>query len=282
MGNIVIMTDSTNDLNKAEIEKYDIKVIPLYVNFGDISYKDNVDIDTVGLYKKVETEGALPKTAAITIGDFINYFKPYVDNGDDVIYTGISSYMSSTYSNALLAAKELEAEDKIHVVDSQNLSTGIGLILLTGCEARQKGKTIDQVVLEMEAVVPKVRSQFMIDTFEYLHKGGRCSSMAKIFGTMLKIKPIITVRNGKMNVAQKPHGHNKAIQALLDQIIADKDRLAGSTVMVTHSMADEDAVYLENKLKQMNLAQQIMVTKAGCVISSHCGQGTIGILYIIK
>ncbi|MGM9970790.1 MAG: DegV family protein [Anaeroplasmataceae bacterium] len=282
MSNIVIMTDSTCDLNEEDIVKYDIKVIPLYVNFLDKSYKDNVDITTKELYEMVDKYNTLPKTSAISVLDFINYFKPYLDEGKEIIYTGISSYMSSTYNNALLAVKELEAEDKIFIVDSKNLSTGIGLILLHAARLREQGLNVKEIVSKMNDVVPRVRSQFVIDTFDFLYKGGRCGSMAKIFGTMLKIKPFIAVRDGQMMVAQKPIGHKKAMQALLDNILKNKDNLDLNTIMITHSFADDDAIYLKEELLKHIQPDELMITKAGCVISSHCGKGTIGILYILN
>lgn len=282
MSNVIIMTDSTCDLNQEDIIKNDIKVIPLYVNFLDKSYRDNVDITTKELYEMVDEYKMLPKTSAISVSDFIDNFKTYVDKGYEVIYTGISSCMSSTFNNANLAVNELEANNKVFIVDSKNLSSGIGLILLYASRLKEQGLSAREIALKMNEVVPRVRSQFVIDTFDFLHKGGRCSSMAKIFGTMLKIKPLIAVRDGKMSVSQKPIGHKKAMKTLLDVILKDKDNLDLNTVMITHSYADDDALYLKEELAKYISPKELMITKAGCVISSHCGKGTIGILYILN
>lgn len=283
MRKVKIITDSTSDLNKEEIEKYEIEVLPLHVNFGEETFLDNVSITVDKLYEMVNERGVLPKTSAINVMDFVNVFEKYLNLGYDIIYTGISSYMSSTFNNARLAIDELDASEHIFVVDSKNLSSGIGLLLLKACKLKEEGMEAKQIALKMEEIVPKIRSQFVIDTFDYLYKGGRCSSMAKIFGTMLKIKPIIVVRDGKMSVALKPHGKiEKALDQLINMITKDKDNLDGEVVMVTHSKAKNSAIYLCDKLNEVIDTKEIMETNAGCVISSHCGPGTIGILYVLK
>lgn len=278
---VKIITDSTCDLNQKEIDELEIEVIPLHVTYKGKTLDDGIDITVDELYKLVEKEKELPKTSAITIMEFAEYFKKWVQRGYDVIYTGISGAMSSTLNNASLAASELGCEENVRAIDSKNLSTGIGLIVLKAAKMAKDGKELNEIVSYMEDVRERVRSQFFIDTFEYLYKGGRCSSMARIFGSVLKIKPIIAVRDGKMSVAQKPLGHKKARSSLLEIIKHDLDNLDPDVVMVTHSMADEDAVYLEEELHKMGI-KNVMQTKAGCVISSHCGPGTIGILYILN
>lgn len=278
---VKIVTDSTCDLNEEDIKRLDIAVMPLHVTFKEKSYDDGVNLTVDELYKMVDENKMLPKTAAITIMEFIDEFKKWIDNGYDVIYTGISQAMSSTLNNAVLAISELGAEENAMAVDSKNLSTGIGLIVLKAAALAKEGKSLKEVACAIEDVRERVRSQFYIDTFDYLHKGGRCSSMAKIFGSMLKIKPLVSVIDGRMSVTQKPHGRVKARRALLDLILNDKDNLDLEYVMVTHSKADEDAVILKNALHEMGI-ENVVETHAGCVISSHCGPGTIGILYILK
>ena len=279
---VKLITDSTNDLNKDILEKYDIEVIPLYVNFGVESYKDGVDIKTEDLYKMVDERGVLPKTAAITIGDFIDVFKKWVDLGYEVIYTGISAQMSSTDSNARIAASEV-AEDKIFIVDSMNLSSGIGLLLLKAAKDIEAGLSAKEVAKNMEHNRELVLSQFVIEKMDYLYKGGRCSGVAKFVGTLLKIKPYIVVRGGKMSVGKKPIGKmTVALNALLKQIEEDKDRVDLDHILITHSLAYEYRDYLYEKLKEMFPNVDIISTVAGCVISSHCGKGTIGILYMVK
>ena len=280
---VKILTDSTNDLPLDVIKKLDIEVIPLYVNFGDESLKDGVDIKTEELYKRVSSNGVLPKTAAITIGDFETVFKKYLDMGYELVYTGISGAMSSTLNNARIAIENLDAQDKAYAIDSKNLSTGIGLLLFKACKDRDLGLNAREIAANIEKNTDYVLSQFAIEQMEYLHKGGRCSGVARFAATVLRIKPIIEVRGGKMDVQAKPIGKIKvALDRMLKQLISDKDRLDKDHIIVTHSMADESAKYLLAKIKEEFNDVDILETNAGCVISSHCGPGTIGILYMVN
>ena len=279
---VKIITDSTNDLSEDIIKKLDIEVVPLSVNFKDASYLDGVDIKTEELYKIVEQKKELPKTSAVPIATFMDVFKKHIDNGDEVVYTGISSFMSSSFNNANLAVQELET-DKVYVVDSMNLSTGIGLLVLKACKDRDAGLSAKEIAENMKNNTKLVLSQFAIETMEYLHKGGRCSSVAKLFGSILRIKPIIAVRDGKMHVAAKPLGKmQKALDMMIKQIEDDKDRLDLDHILVTHSLAFESRDYILPILKEKFPGVDIIDTVAGCVISSHCGKGTIGILYMVK
>lgn len=284
MNKVKIITDSTCDLSKEIIEARDIEVLPLYVNFTDESYKDGVNISTEELYKLVEKKNELPKTSAIDIVALTDCFKKYLDLGYDIIFTGISRQLSRTYENAIMARDELGA-DNIYIVDSKNLSTGIGLTVLMACDYRDKGLSAKEIVDEMEVVTDKVKAQFAIETMDYLHKGGRCSSLAKIFGTLLKIKPIIFVREGKMTVGMKPIGKMKvALDKMINMFLEDykAGNVVKTRVFITHSIAVESEKYIREKLEAEVKDMEIISTVAGCVISSHCGPGTIGILYITK
>lgn len=279
---VKIITDSTNDLNKELLKRMEIEVIPLSVNFSDASYLDGTEITTEELYQKVKEKNELPKTAAIPTAVFTEVFKKYISMGHDIVFTGISKQMSRTYENAILAAKEVN-EDRIFIVDSMNLSTGIGLLLLKACKYRDSGNSAAEIAEKLTRDSRLVLSQFAIETMDYLHKGGRCSSLTKLFGTLLKIKPIIAVRDGKMHVQKKPIGKMKiALDIMVKQIIDDKARLDTDHIIITHSLAFDYCDYIFSKLKPEFPDVDIICTVAGCVISSHCGKGTIGILYMIK
>lgn len=284
MNKVKIITDSTCDLSKDIIESRDIEVLPLYVNFGDESFKDGVNITTEELYKLVEKKGELPKTAAIDIVTLTDSFKKWLDLGYDVIFTGISRQLSRTFENAIMAKNELES-DRVFIVDSKNLSTGVALTVLKACDYRDKGLSAKEIVDEMEAVTDKVKAQFAIETMDYLYKGGRCSSVAKLFGTLLKIKPIIFVREGKMTVGMKPIGKMKvALDKMINMFLEDykAGNVVRDRVFITHSIAIESEKYIRERLEAEVKDMEIISTVAGCVISSHCGPGTIGILYITK
>ena len=285
MSKLIITSDSTCDLSKEILEQYDIKIVPLYINVDGKEFKDGVDITTSEMYKLVEETNTIPKTAATSVGDFIEFFKPFYEEGCEVIYTGISSTMSVTFNNARTAASILNEDgERIFVVDSGNLSTGIGLLLLKACKARDEGKSAKEVVEIMENLVPKVRSQFVVETLDYLHKGGRCNGVVKFIGNILKLRIQIEVFEKSMRVAKKTIGPmKKALTLMVQDYINNVVNIDDEFIFVTHSEADDSKNFILNLLEPLKeKIKNLYITKAGCVISSHCGQGCIGILYIEK
>ncbi|MTI49592.1 DegV family protein [Sporosalibacterium faouarense] len=282
MSEIKVFTDSTSDLSKEIINEFNITIVPLYVNFGNQVYKDTIDINTDKLYKKVKDTQELPKTSAPSPSNFYNYFKPYVDQGKDIIYIGISSHLSSTIQNAKLASLEFD-EVNIEIIDSQNLSTGIGLLVMKAVKLIEQGLNVKEVSKAIKEYIPKVRTGFIIDTLDYLYKGGRCSALQSFIGGMLKIRPLVKVVNGEMILGQKTRGkRTKALDILLKNIYQDKGIIDADYVFITHSKAYNDAIFIKETLEKNIAADNIIITNAGCVISSHCGPNTIGILYIVK
>ena len=281
MNKVVIFSDSTCDLMPETIKEFDIHIVPLYVNFKDESFKDGVDMTSPLLYEKVEKTGIMPKTSAATVKDFVDAFTPFISDGYDVFYTGISSKMSVNMQNVLAAASEFD-DDRVYVSDSLNLSSDIGLLVLRACKLRDEGKSAKEIKEIIDELAYHVKGGFVIKSMDYLYKGGRCSALSKIFGTILKIKPFIRVKNGSMYVHKKPRGKfHSAIDVMIEEAIEDISNMATDYIMVTHSLGDEYAPYIIDKLKEKTDIP-IMETYAGCVISSHCGKGTIGILYILK
>jgi len=282
MNKVAIITDSTCDLSKEIIESRNIKVLPLYVRFGEDTYRDGIDITTDRLYELVEQKNEIPKTSAVSPGDFIEAFEPLIKDGYDIIYTGIGSSLSGTFQSAHIASLEFP-ENRIYLVDSKNLSTGIGLLVLKACDLRDRGLSASDIKDRLLEIVPKVRSQFAIKTLDYLHKGGRASGTAKLLGTMLRIKPIIQVRDGKMDVYTKTMGKmSRALDVMLTDYINLGEQIDLDYVMITHSQAGKHVDYMSEIVNQKLKPNKLFVTEAGCVISSHCGPGTIGILYIVK
>ena len=213
----------------------------------------------------------------------MEYFNNMLEKYEQIIFIGLGSHFSGTLSNAMLAAKELDPEwKKIYVIDSQNLSSGIGLLVLKACKLRDLGWNVEDIVKEVKRCVPLVRTQFAVNTLNHLHMGGRCSGTTKLFGTLLKIKPIIRVVDGVMIVAKKPIGYGKALNAILEYVKNDADNIDPDYVMITHCMADNDAVYLRNELNKFIKCDNLRETHADVIVSTHCGPRTIGILYILK
>lgn len=283
MQKIKLVADSTCDLTKELIAKHGIEIMPLYVNFKDRSYFDGIDINVPEMYKLIKKNGELPKTAAASPGAFYNVFEKYLAEGYHIIVIGIGMKFSATLNSANIAKTMLESED-IHIINSKNLSSGSGLLLLKASKLIKEGLDALEIKNRIEALVPKVRSQFVIDTLEYLYKGGRLSALSAMMGTVLKIKPIIKVRNGEMVIGKKARGNvQKAIDLMIQEVINDKENIDPEFVMITHSEAHESYLYIKKKLEKASIfVQNLYETKAGCVISSHCGKGTIGILYILK
>lgn len=280
MGKLKIFTDSTSDLLNEMIAKYEIGVVPIYVTFGEETYRDGVDMRATDLFKKVDECGSLPKTAAASPADFIKAFEPYIEQGDDILCITLSSGLSSTYQNALLAAREFP-EGRIEVIDSLNLSTGIGLQVMKAVDLAAEGLGLHEVAARVRECVPKVETEFVIDTLEYLYKGGRCSAMQNIISSMLKIRPLIKVVDGKMIVGDKTRGkRERALENMLERSLAYKDQMDLTRIFVTHSAGPADAEFLKAELEKRVDAKEIIITEAGSVISSHCGPNTVGILFL--
>ena len=288
MSLVKILTDSTCDLSQEIINSRNIHVIPLKVCFKEEVYLDRIDITTPDLYKKYKEKGFLPTTAAATILEFVELFKELTSDGSEVVYTGIGSHLSSTFQNAVIARSELDDEvaKRVHLVDSANLSTGIGLVVLKMCDLRDQGLSGAQIQEEAEKIVPCVRAQFAVKELEFLHKGGRCSGTVKFFGTLLRIRLILRIFQGKIVVSDKlmTRRFEKALDYQINDILSNIDNVDTDYLFVTHSEGDEEANYVLEHLPEevKSRFKNIYVTKAGCVISTHCGQGTLGILYIKK
>ena len=275
-----ILSDSTCDLSKELIERYNITIIPLYVRLGEDEYLDGINITPQELYKWSDEHGETPKTAAPSISD-IKKFLSVDDNDEYVIFT-ISSSMSASYNNAKLAAEDLGIPERVHVIDSANLSTGIGLLVIRAAELAGEGKTASEIVAEIESIKDKVRASFVIDTLVYLHRGGRCSGLAAMLGAALKLHPRIAVAGGAMHPEKKYRGssHKYVMDYVKDMENFLKE--AGSDrVFITHSGCDREIVASVIKyLQDLGHFDEILETRAGSVVSSHCGPGTLGVLFI--
>ncbi|MCM1514427.1 MAG: DegV family protein [Anaeroplasma bactoclasticum] len=283
MNKVAILSDSTCDLVATLLDAYRIDTIPLHVNFGESSYDDGVNITLEELYHKVEKEGNLPTTSACSYGETKSFFQRYLNDGYDIVYTGISSKMSVTFQVATLVREELDTT-RIFVVDSGNLSTGIGLLLLKAARMRDEGLSAREIATQLEEIVPRVKSQFVIDTMDYLYKGGRCTAVQFAFSKVLRVKPMIVVREKTMQVGAKFIGNiTKAQRGMTNMFLKDFDKIDKEFVFITHTFAYEGANYIRSLIENVaEKIEHIYETVAGCVIGSHCGKNTIGILYIMK
>lgn len=282
MHNIRIITDSTSDLPKNELLQRNIDVVPLYVHFDQEVFRDTIDMDPKMLYEKVNRTGIYPKTSSPSPKDFIDYFKPIVDSGQRIIYIGLSSQISSTIQNAKIAASEFP-DHTIEIIDSLNLSAGIGILVLKASDLVMKGKSMDEITKNLREMVPKVKTFFAVDTLQYLYQGGRCSSMENIVGNMLRIRPILHVVNGKIIVQKKVRGkREKLLEEMMGFTEVESQPIDTDRIIVNHSFCPETANRLWSHLNKTLSPKELMITEAGCVISSHCGSNTFSIVYSIK
>lgn len=279
---IKIVSDSTCDLSKELIEKYDIAILPLHIHLGEEEYQDGVTITPDEIYVWADANNTTPKTSAASMIEVIDMFEPYVQNGDEIISFSISSSMSANNNVMRLAVEDLEAEDKIHVIDSANLSTGIGLLVIEAAIMAKEGKSAKEIVERIEELKPLVSASFVVDTLTYLHRGGRCSSVAALAGGMLKLHPKIVVNNGKMDASKKYRGKiASVIMSYTKDMEEDLKNAKPDRVFITHSGCDENIINeVRTYLESLNRFEEILVTRAGSVISSHCGPGTLGVLFI--
>ena len=280
---ILIASDSTCDLSPELIEKYGIKILPLGVTLGDKLYTDGVDIDPDTIYENYNKTGMLPKTSAINIADFSDFCDHYVAEGYSIVIFTISSEMSSTFSNARLAAEDFE---NVYAVDTRNLSTGSGLLVLTAAEMAKKGMSAKEIAEECRRLADYVDASFVIDSLEFLHKGGRCSALAALGANMLQLKPCIVVKGGKMGVSKKYRGKYTS-NAVLPQYIADRigdgSDIHMDKVFLTHAGCDQEVIDMcLARIRELAPQANVMITRAGCTVSSHCGRNTLGVLFIRK
>lgn len=282
---IRIITDSTCDLSKELIEKYNIRVIPLHVSFpgDDTEYLDGVNINSEQIYDLATKLNVLPKTGAVNVVEFIKVFEEELAKGNEIFYVGIGSGLSSTYNNACIAREQFP-DSKIVVLDGQNLSTGTGLIVIKAARLAKEGKSLDEIKEICEKAVPLVSAKFCIDRLDYLYKGGRCSGMAMIAAHALKIHPVAKVINNKLVVYKKPRGkYENAVEVQIDEFMHDLDNIDKSCVFITHSgRMDGIEKQIYDKISPYLDKENLFITEAGCTVSSHCGPKTIGILYILK
>ena len=279
--NIKIISDSTCDLPKDLLAEKDITLFPLVVVKDNVSYKDGVDIFPADIFAHVAAGGALCSTSAGSVGDYEDMFASYAKDYDAVIHVSLGSGFSSSYQNACVAASEF---DNVYCVDSMNLSTGQGFIVLKAKALAESGMDAKAIVDELNAMVPKVEASFLVDKLDYLAKGGRCSAVAALGANLLNLKPCIEVKNGKMGVVKKYRGnYAKCLAAYVKDRLADREDILRDTLFVTHTVISDDChKAVMDAVASCESFKTVYETTAGCTISCHCGPGTLGVLFVKK
>lgn len=280
---VIITADSTCDLPSYLIKKYNIELAPLGIQLGLESYQDGVDITPDDIYSYYNKTKVLPKTAAVTPIVYEQLFRKHLDEGKAVVHLNLSSAISSTHHNAVLAADELE---DVYVIDSKNLCTGLGLLVLKACDLRDEGFSAGEIARKLELLKNKVSSSFVLDTLEFLHKGGRCSGVARLGANLLGLKPSIVVNNqdGTMSVGKKYRGKIDAVYRQYAQDVMQRvDKMDHKRIVICHSGVSQDKIDIMRQVVSLaGIFEDVIIARAGCTITSHCGPGTMAVLYIEK
>ena len=276
-----ITCDSTCDLSPELLKEYGISVCPLCVTMDEDAFRDGIDATPEDIYAFFDRTGRLAKSTAVNIADYADFFNDNLDEDTELVHFIISSEMSTTYRNACLAAEEV---GNVYPVDTRNLSTGSGLLVLKACEMAKNGMSAEEIIAEIDKIKPCVDASFVIDSLEYLHKGGRCSALSALGANLLKLKPCIEVVDGSMGVGKKYRGK---FELTLNEYVADRlaniDDLDLSRVFVTHAGVDPETVNtVAEAVKATAPFKEVLITRAGCTISAHCGRNTLGVLFIRK
>lgn len=279
--NIKITSDSTCDLSPELLEKYNITLVPLTVIKNNEAFKDGVDITPADIFAHVANGGDLCSTTAMNVGEYEEWFAKYSESYDGILHINIGSGFSSSYQNACLAAEEFE---NVRVIDSMNLSTGQGLVVLKACELAKECTSLDELHAKVQAFTSRVEASFLLDQLAYMVKGGRCSSVVALGANLLNLKPCIEVKDGKMSVVKKYRGnYAKSLASYVKDRLSDRDDLDRGILFVTRTpVADTCLEAVKEAVDAYGDFENIYWTEAGCTVSCHCGPGTLGVLFVRK
>ncbi len=279
--NVIITTDSVCDMPKELLERYQVRMIPLTISEGDHSYKDGVDFTPDDIYELYDSQHLLPKTSAISPQEFIDFFTPLTQDGSEVVHIDISSACSATYQNACMAASELEG---VYPVDSLHLTLGQGLLVIEACRLRDAGLSAREIAEQLPAYREKIVTSFVVDTLEYLWKGGRCSGLTAFGANLLQVRPCLELREGEIKVARKYRG---TMQKVYTQYIRDylsRENIDTRMGFLVHSgrISQETLDQLRQLILELVPFSEVPIVRAGCTVTSHCGPGTIGVIFASK
>ncbi|WHX49832.1 DegV family protein [Paenibacillus woosongensis] len=282
MTQVKIFADSISDVPNSWIEQHDIGIVPLYVVFGEIAYKDKLEITTTDIYRRVDEGGELPGTAAPSPADFVTAFAPCIEQGQDIVFISMSSKLSSTYQNALIAAEEFPA-GRVRVVDSMHVSGGVALLVIKAALAAKDGASPQQIVELVEEWRERVEMEVLVDSLDYLHRGGRVSSVQHMIGSLLKIRPVLRIKDGFVISADKYRGKTeKAVQRMLQHLLDNFHKIDRDLIIVAQTLAEKAAGYIRTTLLEQTDAKEVAIIEGGCAISCHCGPRTVAIMYMRK
>ena len=279
--NVIITTDSVCDMPPDLLDRYQVRMIPLTINEGDHSYKDGVDITPDDIYDIYDRQNLLPKTSAISPQEFTDFFTPLVADGNEVVHIDISAACSATYQNACMAASELEG---VYPVDSLHLTVGQGLLVIEACRLRDEGLSAREIAAQLPAYRDKIVTSFVVDTLEFLWKGGRCSGLTAFGANLLQVRPCLELREGEIKVARKYRG---TMQKVYTQYIRDylsRENIDTRMGFLVHSgrIPQEALEQVRQLILELVPFAEVPIVRAGCTVTSHCGPATIGVIFATK
>ena len=278
---IKILSDSTCDLSQELLRRYDITLVPLSVIMDGKDYKDGITITPAEIFAHVDGGGDLCSTSAVSIGEYADMFAQYAGEYDGIVHINIGSGFSTCYQSACLAAEDFP---NVRVIDSQNLSTGQGLVVLKACELAANCEDLDVLADQLRTFTEKVEASFLVDKLDYLVKGGRCSSAAALGANLLSLKPCIEVKNGRMAVGKKYRGnYAKCLSSYVKERLANREDIDRTHLFITRTVvSDESYQGVLDTVHTYGGFENVYETTAGCTISCHCGPGTLGVLFVRK
>lgn len=279
MNNIVITCDSACDISKKLSKQYGVQVMPMYIHLGDRVFRDGVDIRPEDIYRAASKKGTMPQTAAISPAEYASFFAGITGKGSEVIHIALSSELSSTCANAMVAAAEMTG---VSVIDSQALSCAGGLLAVQAARLRDSGKSRAEILEEITRLAPLTKTSFIASDLNYLAKGGRCSTVTAVTGSLLGIRPAIEMQDGKLSVGKKYRGSTEACceKFLRDKLARAREDTDGGAVVLYHSgLEDRFFAKLEKTVRDSGIFREIFTDRAGSIISSHCGPNTLGFSY---
>ncbi len=277
---IRIITDSICDVPKEYVERYGIRVMPLTVHFGDQSYKDGIDLTLEQFLSKLEKAEELPTTSQVPPAEFIEAYREELALGNKIISIHGSSQLSGTYNSAMLAKEQLAGAD-IHVIDTMGITMGAGMLVIKAARLAEEGMEPEAVAMEIEASRERLKHLIIVDTLKYLHKGGRLSLSAAVVGSILSIKPILTVKDGKLELFTRARGIKKAISVVMDTIRENGWTLDGKVIGINHIADLEHMNMLEEELKREYAIKEIVRGEVGSVVATHGGPGAVALYFEI-
>ena len=276
---VVITVDSTADLSQELLERFRIHVIPLTITLGEDTFLDGTGFTPLEMYERFRKDGTLPKTSAPGVQEFQDFFEPFVQQGFEIVHLDISAELSNSFNAARLAAQELEG---VYTVDTRMLCTGVGLLAIEGAECRERGMSAAEIAAHLESLREKVSTSFVLDTLQFMWKGGRCTGVQALGANLLRLKPALEMRDGKLTIYKKYRG---SINHVYRQYITERlegRRVRPEHVFLTESGEIEPSVIreLEELICSLTGCKELHRTMAGCTISTHCGPKTLGVLFI--